>query len=347
MHLLSTSLRPRLLLAFLLLCGSEALAWTNPTGRPLLEWLLLVPGYLALSAGLLDFILRYRVRDLFGALILTGIYSLSAALVLNPASMLNDLPRSLMTRVMGVHGLLAAEMLGLFLVLTGGSRRNQRYLLIGCVVVGLAWGVWVKNWPPDEGFGTVDLTTMLAYGVGGLSVIAVLLYGPFVRSGEDADAKNGVPTAGEDADGKNAVSTAGRVLQLSRRGWLVVAVVLSSLLGLRLARGEVPAGGLLVVGLLVLCWAILWFRGRKKGQTLLDGRVPVQPLVFSRYLPAAVLFLAAAVFAYNLPAIQVGTITPFSFIGLGFTAYGLAWLPTVSLVLGIQGYLKQLATRQQ
>ncbi|MEZ4668073.1 MAG: hypothetical protein R3E39_09165 [Anaerolineae bacterium] len=323
----------RLLLALLLLIGSEVLAWNNPTGRPVVEWVLLLPGYLALSALLLDFMVRYRVRDLFGALILTGIYSLSAALVLNPSATLNDLPRTLMTRVMGAHALLAAEMLGFFLVLTRGQTRSRRYLLIGAIIVGLAWGIWVKNWPPDEGFGAVDLPVMLAYCAGSLALIALLLYGLTARP-LPALADESAPMP-QDA------------LRLGRQEWLMVAVILVASAGLRLVRGEIPPGGLFVAGLLVLCWAILWFRGRKKGATLLDGCFPPQPIAFSRFLLIASLFLALAVFGYNLPAIQVGTITPYTFIGLGFTAYGLAWLPTVSLVLGIQGYLRQLATQQQ
>lgn len=329
------TLQPRLLLALCLLLGSEVLAWNNPPVRPALEWLLLLPGYFALSALLLDFITRYRVRDLFGALVVTGVYTLTAALVLNPAATLDDLPRSLVTRIMGAHALLAAEMLGLFLYLTGGTFK-PRYLFIGAVIVGLAWGIWVKNWPPDEGFGMVELPTLLAYGVAALAGLAVLVYGPFWNprlpafTGEGA--KNGVPTAGA---------------LLSRRGWLVVAVTLGGLLAVRLLRAEIPSEALVVVGLLVLCWAILWFRGRKKGASLLDGRVPVNPPPVTRFLLTGALFLGVAVFGYNLPAFQLGSVTPYSFIGLGFTAYGLAWLPTVSLVLGIQGYLRQLATRQQ
>src|SRR5689334_22084263 len=152
----------RVLLALVLMFGSEILVWTNPPGRPIWEWLLLIPGYLALSAVLLDFIVRYRVRDLFGALLLTGIYSLASALVLNPTSTLNDLPRTLFTRVMGAHGLIAAEMIGLFLALTSGGQQSRRNLLSGCVVVGLAWGIWVKTWPVEESFGAVSLVTMLA-----------------------------------------------------------------------------------------------------------------------------------------------------------------------------------------
>jgi hypothetical protein len=90
----------------------------------------------------------------------------------------------------------------------------------------------------------------------------------------------------------------------------------------------------------------LWFRGRKRGDTLLDHHLPIRPLGLPYALIAAVIFLAVGIFAYNLPEIRFGAVTPFVLIGLGFTSYGLAWLPTVSLVLGVQGYLRQLATRK-
>src|SRR5262245_44167139 len=154
----------RLMLVALLMFGSEILVWVNPPGRTLVDWLLLIPGYVALAAILLDFTVRYRVRDLFGALVLTGIYSLLAALVLNPQYAFLDLPRTFITRVMGAHALLGAEMFGLFLALTGGnSRRVRRLLLAGCLIVGLAWGFWVRWWPVDEGYAQVSLLTMLAY----------------------------------------------------------------------------------------------------------------------------------------------------------------------------------------
>lgn len=319
------------LLAVLLLFGSEVLAWTNPPQRPLLEWLLLLPGYLALSAVLLDLIVRYRIRDLFGGLLLAGIYSLLAALALNPAAMLNDLPRTLFTRVMGAHALLAAEMIGLFLLLTGGggSRRN---LLIGCAVVGLAWGIWAKNWPITEGFGAVSLPTMLAFGSGGIVLIILLLYGMLPRMGTAPTSEFGEPL---DA------------LRLTPRGWTIVIFVLSALITIRWRSGEIAVAGLVICPLLlVLCWGIIWFRGRKRGETLLDDRLPPRPLPLLDLLLAVLIFMGIGIVGYNLPDIKMGTITPQTLIGLGFTAYGLAWLPTVSLVLGVQGYLRQLATRK-
>ena len=54
----------RLLLAVLLAFGSEVLLWTNPTGRSVLEWLVLLPGYFVLSTALLDLMLRYTRRTL-------------------------------------------------------------------------------------------------------------------------------------------------------------------------------------------------------------------------------------------------------------------------------------------
>ncbi len=356
----TTALGMCILLALLLAFGSEILVWTNPLGRPLLEWLLLIPGYLALSAVLLDFIVRYRVRDLFGALILTGIYALAGALVLNPASTLNDLPRTLVTRIMGAHALIAAEMIGLFLVLTGGGKRTSRNLLIGCAVVGLAWGIWVKNWPQEEGYGAVSLPTMLAFGAVGLVLIALYLYvvlprlqaGIFRTSPSDSLAVNGEGEArpvilGTKISSPSASDDSLNVHLLSPRGWLMIIGVLMVLLMVRLLQGQVIGAGLILCPLLlVLCWGILWFRERKRGDTLLDHHVPIRPLSLPYLLLAAVIFLGVGVFAYNLPDIKLGTITPFTLIGLGFTAYGLAWLPTVSLVLGVQGYLRQLATRK-
>lgn len=326
-----------MLLALLLMFGSEILVWTNPVGRPVLEWLLLIPGYVALSAILLDFTVRYRVRDLFGVLLLTGIYSLASAVVLNPASTLNDLPRTLVTRVMGAHGLITAEMIGLFLALTGGGKQTRRNLLIGCAIVGLAWGIWVKNWPIEEGFGAVSLPVMLAFGGGGIVLIELYLYVvlPRLRS-----AAHNVPTS----DTVDDILTS---LCLTRQGWMITGGVLIVLLIVRLIQGQVIGAGLILCPLLlVLCWGILWFRGRKRGDTLLDQRIPIRTLALPYLLLGAALFLGVGIFAYNLPDIKLGTITPFTLIGLGFTAYGLAWLPTLSLVLGVQGYLRQLATRK-
>ena len=128
---------------------------------------------------------------------------------------------------------------------------------------------------------------------------------------------------------------------------MIVIAVVGALIVLRLVRDEIDPIGLVLCPLLaVLCWAIIWFRGRTRGDTLLDQHMPIQPLPLSSFLIAGIIFIGIGLMGYNLPDIKMGTLTPLTLIGLGFTAYGLAWLPTVSLVLGVQGYLRQLAARK-
>jgi hypothetical protein len=313
----------RLLLAALLAFGSEILLWTNPPGRTLLDVILLIPGYLALSAILLDFIARYRINDIYGLMTLGGVYSLCASVLLNPAATLTEIPRTLITRVMGAHAFLGLEMLALFLALTGGARRGtQRLLLMGCGVVGLAWGIWVRWWPQGEaGYGDVSLIVMLIYGGIGLALLVGLLYAVAPRT----------------------VGLAPDSLKLSRPFWGIILLVLIALFIVHLLQNVYDPGALVLAALiLTVCWAILWFRGRSKGRMFLDGRVPVQLLPQAWLARALVIFGAVCIFAYNLPLIQVQEINQLSLIGLGFTAYGLAWLPTVSLVLGLQAYVRQI-----
>ena len=313
----------RLLFAAMLMFGSEILVWVNPPGRSLLDWLILIPGYILLAALVLDLTVRYRVRDLFGALVLTGVYSLLAALIINPQYAFLDMPRTFITRVLGAHSLLATEMLGLFLALTGGShKRARRFLFLGCLIVGFAWGIWVRWWPLDEGYGLVDMTTMLLYGIAGIFVIGVLLAV--------------IPSRTTHLSPEN--------LRLSRVGWGITFLLLVGLFVLRLLQGSVDLGGVILAGiLLVICWAILWFRERPKGETLLDGHIPIQPLPLRFLVVALLIFFAAAIAAYNLPLIQIQQANQLTLIGVGFTAYGLTWLPTVSLVLGMRAYGRQIS----
>ncbi len=114
----------RLLLAALLGFASEVLLWTQPT-RPLLDWALLALGYLALSGLLLEIAARYRLRDAFGLLTLAGIYGMLNGLILNPATALIDVPRTLITRAMGAHAVAGLIALALFLALTRGGLRGR------------------------------------------------------------------------------------------------------------------------------------------------------------------------------------------------------------------------------
>jgi hypothetical protein len=322
----------RLLFAALLLFGGEALVWPHTGGRDALDGGLGLIGYGLLATLWLDLTVRYRVRDLFGLMTQAGFYALLAALLIHPQYSYADLPTSLMTRVMGAQALIALEMGGLLLALTGGGRTATRLLFGGAVVVGLAWGSWLRWWPADEGLPPVELSLLLTVGIGGmLGILALTVLNARLMQATTVEA-----------------------LRLSPAGLGAVVIGLLALLVLRLLQGLIDPGVLLVSGLLLLlCWAILWFRGREKGATLLTSPPAPSPSVPQttlkrgiRPLIAAVLFLVVSLVAFQSPRIGFGEVDQLRFIGVGFTAYGLAWLPTVSLMLGGRAFMRQISERR-
>jgi hypothetical protein len=318
------AVRLRLLLAVVMGFGSEILLWPNPLERPPLDWLLLIVGGALLAVVTLDLLARYQVHDLFGVLVVAGVYGLLLGMVVNPQFALVDVPRTFLTRVLGMYSLMGAQMIGLFLALTSGGR-CYRGLLTGTVILGLSWGIWVRwfpvlNEPPAP---AVSLPLMLLAGAVGAALVLLALW---------AARASAAPVHG---------------LQLGRRDWLVVGGGLLVLLAYQVSQSRVPLDWLLVAGLLLGgCWLILWFRLRERPFILLDAALPVRPLPAGRLAGILVLFGALAVTAYNIPLIEVEGINQQTLIALGFTAYGLAWLPTVALVLGARTYIHQIQTRR-
>ena len=303
------------LLAALLLFGSEIALWRSPITRGLPEWLLLAAGYLALSAGLLDWLARYRVRDLFAGLLLAGVYGLAHSLYLSPFAMteLNMFYR-LVTLALGAHTLLGGAALLLWLGLLHG--RVGRGAWLGAVLVGFGWGVWVR-W----GAGDVTLPAMLMAGA--VVVIAA-----------------GVLWA---ASHRAWVSPPD--VRLSAPSWLIVVAVLGGHFAVQSDFANIDVLFIVISGvLLAYCWLILWFQKSERGGTLLDGMGERQGLAAGRVLIAALVFLAAGAGGYLFPFAPGGQQRE-ALIGV-FSAFGLVWLPTVSLVLGIRTYRRQTRQKQ-
>ena len=318
----------RLLLGALLFFGSEILLWADPLARPPESWLLLVPGYLVLAVLLLDLLVRYKIRDLWGLMVLAGIYGLLNSLLLNPDTALADVPRTLVTRALGAHALLGLEMLGLFIALVQGRSLGwRRVLVLGTLVVGLAWGVWMRLSPAQLTLAAENVSpvAMLLYGLGGLAP-ALLLFGLLVR-----------PTGPE----------TGRAFVLPLPGLLALVALLLALFLLRVAQGYAADAALIISGLvLLLSVAILWFRRETKLPTLLDNALPLRPLPARWLLFTLGLFASAAIATYHLPLIGTAALNQLSIIVFGFTLYGLGWLPTVSLILGLRFYVRQIQGRK-
>ena len=135
----------RVLFGVMLLFGNEILLWQDPHRHTLPEWGLLVMGYIAIGAITLDLAVRYRVNDVYLAMLMVCIGALFIGLLLNPTLMLADFPRHLLTRVIGASAFVSLEMWGLLLALTGGYIRRYRRLLIGfALAVGFNGGVWAR-----------------------------------------------------------------------------------------------------------------------------------------------------------------------------------------------------------
>jgi hypothetical protein len=307
----ATTWRLRLLLAALLLFGSEILLWTVPTDRYILEWFPLIIGYITLATLLLELAVRFRVRNIFGLLALAGIYGLLNGLLLNPETTLTDIPRTLITRVTGAHTLVGLLMLWLYLqMVTPRLQRLKGNLVIGALV-GLCWGTWAR-WSPTllrpEATDTV-LSTLLLITIDMVLVIAVMLF--IHRNDTHSD------------------------LRLRPIEWIGVLLILGGILLVRGLSEQIDSTSLVIVAaLVVVCLTLLWFLKRDKGKTILDGIGTLSPPYGTLALTSAT-FLITGILSYGLPRGE-GEQDPVFIVTALFTAFGLTWLPGMCLALGAQ-----------
>lgn len=317
------------LLGVLLCFGSEILLWNDPTAHSVWEWCVRLIGYIALAVLVLDLAARYRIRDVYHALTLAGIYGLCAGLLITPDTALVEFPRTLISRVMGGQMLLGLEMFGLCLALTGGRSARYRRLLLGfCLWVGFYWGVWGR-WSPelsDRLSASVDLMTMLVYAA------------PFLLTALGLLALLRRPGLGD--------SLTPDAMRLTPLQWMGLLAVLLGLFIMRAAQGSIAADALsAIVLLLALCIGILWSQHSDKGAALLDAHLPPAPLAWGWIAAALLIFAGAMVFAYDLPLIPIEGINQYVLMDFGFVAVGSSWLPLVAMVLGVRAIDRQSRTR--
>ncbi len=305
----------RLLLAACLFFASEVILWTD-VARPVWTWPFVVLGYVGVAALLLDLMTRYRVHELFGGLVLAGVYGLLASALLNPAVAFVGLPLSLVTRVMGAQTAAGVLGLALYLGLVGGVRRNR--LWIGAVGIGLVWGVWVRGTPLVVGVPetATTLPLMLTWG---------LLAGGWVLALAQAAAR--LPL------------TNGGVVGLTRLLWGGVGAALVVVLAVRGFQGYITRDVLsYVLVLLFFCIVILWFQHSDENTTLLALRTPPSSPPLLNLVMALGLLLGAGALAYQLPTSEDSTVGALQLISVAFGGFGLAWLPAVCVVLGVRAY---------
>jgi hypothetical protein len=313
----------RLLLAILFFFGAELLLWTNPLQHTPGEWILRSIGYITLATLTLDFAVRYRIREVYDALVLMGIYGLIVGLVLQPQTAFADFPRTLMTRVMGGQALIGAEMFGLFLALTGGQIPRYRRLLLGFSLwLGFYWGIWVR-WSPvltDLSSSEVDLFTIFICA----GVVLALTIGLLLFISKRRAALNPVD------------------FRLSPLGLGITFIILIIVFLERIVNSAIDITVLPpVLILLALCYAILWFRRADKGATLLASHIPPTPIGWLWIVLALVIFSTATVISYGIPLMNVLSFNQLSIMELTFAFGGLIWLPLVAAVFSVRAIDRQ------
>lgn len=310
----------RALLAACLLLAAEAALWTFSARAPA-DWPPLALGYLALAACALDLALRWRARDLFGLLLLAGLLAAAQSAALFPQRALADLPLTLVTRTLGAYTLAAALALALGLALLGAPR-GRRWLL-AAAAAGLAWGAWTYGAPTlAADVAPASLALLLLVGAAALGLVGAARW-LLARAGPRLTA----------ADPRLGLGDA--ALAAAALAWNLARASDSGALDTQRA--------LVCAALAAYCLLLLWFQRRGGAPTPLEAALPPQPPVWRHLGGAAALFLAGGAAGFLLSGALAFDLA--GLLALAFTAGGLAWLPTVSLVLGVESWRR--LTRQR
>jgi hypothetical protein len=240
-----------------------------------------------------------------------------SSLLLNPETTLTDMPRTLFTRVLGAHTFAGLLMLVLFLRLVTPKKSSPLIGVAAGAAVGLGWGTWAR-WSPTllrADAADTPLAAMLINAALLVIVIAALL---LIR--------------------RESLRPAVRLQPLE---WLGVGIVLIAYLIVRVLNNRIDSLSLVLIGTLVIfCLVLLWFLKRSKGQMLLDQVATGSPPWRLLIALLAGFFLLALV-GYGLPRGE-GAQDPIFLITVLLTGFGVAWLPGVSLAVGVQAVARQV-----
>jgi hypothetical protein len=313
---------PRLALAVVWAIGSEVLLWSYPPDRTVLDWIFHLIGYGVLAYALTDLAVRWRVRDLYGVAPLGGLAALLYALAVDPQFTLADIPRTLVTRAMGSHALLFMGMLLLWLVMLRVVPL-QRLLVPLAALIGLCWGTWVRYAPTLTdlpGPTLSDPTLFLVIGIAAVGLIGVV-----------AVIGSRLPAASGES----------LLLQPVEAGVVAFAAIALIYRQLDLGAIDLESRGL-VVGLVGLCLAMLWFR-KDTSYGYLVGSIQVNP-PWGTWFAGMLVFLICASAAFSAPIIGDDSFNQVAAVAALFTLFGATWLPGVSVILGLRAVLREVSS---
>jgi len=334
-HLFFTWLS-RCLLGALWLVGSEILFWNDPVARPIWEWGLLFFAYVLIATILLDWIVRYKVRDLWGVMIVLGVYGLFNGILINPFTVFEDVPRTILSHALGGHWFIGLEMFGIFAMLFhhGRTWEYRRAWIWGACVVGFNWGTWVWYFPQfnADSYTPVTLDTMFIYLA--VALIPVIILYAILRLRFFAQ------LTASPAD-------IAKSFQLSIREYALLLIPLFGLMAWQLLNENYGDGLGVAVALLIVCtfWTAIWFRGDSQKNPIISDWMPPNPLRPIWFIAGLVLFTISTQIAIQTPLVLLPfDLNQLSLLTVVFGGIGAVWVPLVAGVLGYRAFTRQIQT---
>jgi hypothetical protein len=307
----------RLHFGFWLLIYGELVAWQNAANYAPQDWLALAVIYLALGTICLDFIERMQVNHLRMLLLVGGLFGLARALTVSVIRVDADhFAIDLIFLPLGIEVLMFLLAFYSFQYLASGKAPTL-YAFTLAAVVGFAWGTW-SRWSPDlESVNIVapNWDESLPYVVVAL-VLAGIIHLILHRDAESD-------------------------WLLTPYEWAAAGGVLVVTAILRGNAGHIDLIGFgVIVLLLVIITLMLFFTRQTRSTSLLADFKPSQHPQVIQWLPALIPFALCAWAAYNLSDGDKTPVQATAFFRL-LLIFGLAWLPLVSITIGLQT-LRQL-----
>lgn len=308
----------RFLLAALLFFGSEILLWHDIQTYSFFAWLIRLIAYPLLASLLIDIAIRYRIRDVYDAMVLFAGYALIHSLIINPEFGWQHIPDTLLTQIIGAEALTALILWGIFLVFLRGDVRKYHFLLLGGVFwLAFYWGTWMR-WTPElrQTFAALSLSKML--------IVAAIAFAPTLLF--------------YSLTNYTAKEHSASDYLLSPLEWGVAGILLLLLFLYQAVLGTITIAALLIATILIiLAWAILWSRRDEIQISLMEKHLPLKTLNPLWIVLTIVLFAAVTFFAYSLPLVPLGQFNQLWLMEIGFFAVGTLWLPLVAVVIAMRG----------
>ncbi len=280
-------------------------------------WLTRAILILALTVALLDVVERFQIGELFGLLVVAGLYGLLNGALIARSAFVN-LPASLVTRALGVQTLAAIMgLLWLSWMLDGRGFLPTRGVVLAAV--GLLSGIWLRWYPllPANAFPVPPLSAALLMLILSLAILGLLI-----------QLARWLPPEPEWS------------FRLGWGGWtLVIAGLMLAFWSAARAGAIDAADGALLGALLGYLVMLLFFlRGRTR-QPFFRRVVPPGPVSLPVYLLYGALVILPAAVGYSLPGDGPEGL-PLVAMTACITIFGVTWLPGISLGIGLRAYIQ-------